>query len=215
MKKILFAITFFLTTLFAAQNQQPKFEITDINGEKITVIGTKEGLKFPDFKNKVVLIEFWGTHCPPCLYSISHYIDLNKKYKDKMAMIAIEVQMTPPNELKAFAKKMGINYHVFAQSQVSDFVRYVGTRAGWQGAIPFLIAFDTQGNPIDIHVGYAQEKYVEALIKFGLHSSLSKENNATKESNATKKETNTTKTIKNNTPTKQSPQTSKEANKSK
>ncbi len=205
MKKLFFTFVFLFSMILSAQKvSEPKFTITDINGQKITVIGTKDGLKFPDFKNKVVLIEFWGTHCPPCLYSINHYVKLNKKYKGKMEMLAVEVQMTPAKELKSFVKKMGINYHVFAQTQVSDFLRYVGQRAGWSGAIPFLIAFDKNGNPIDIHVGYAQEKYVEALIQFGLKGipKNSKENNNSKVNTSAKK-TNTKNTQ------------SKEANKTK
>jgi len=49
-------------------------------------------MEIPSYKGKVVMMEFWGTHCPPCRASIPHYINLMKKYGKSVALLAIEVQ---------------------------------------------------------------------------------------------------------------------------
>ncbi len=175
-----------LSILVFGQTKQPTFNIKTIDGKTFTLQGSSNGLKMPDsFKGKVVLLEFWGTHCPPCLYSIPHYIELTKKYKDKMAMIAIEVQMTPKEQLKKFVAQQGINYNVFTQEENLDFVRYIAARAGWRGAIPFLIVFDTTGNVIAMKRGLVPAQTVEAIVRYALEANKTKnkqkiDNNSTK-----------------------------------
>ncbi len=197
-KKIFFSILVALSSLAFAQNaQHPKFNIKSIDGKTFSIQGADNGLKFSgDLKGKVVLIEFWGTHCPPCRMSIPHYIDLNKKYKDKIAMLAIEVQMTPRDILLDFAKQKGINYNVFTQVGNNNFVNYLAARAGWRSAIPFLLIFDKTGEIKFIKLGYISEADVEGVIKILLNSKKkSNERNNTKiiDANKSKKDENSTK----------------------
>ncbi len=173
MKKLfmlLFSLLFFTTAINAQETAQKPLEFTikTIDNKTLHATELKNGIAFKEFKGKVVLLEFWGTHCPPCLYSIEHYKKLMNEYKDKVAMLAIEVQMTPKEQLKKFVQAKGINYYIGTQEENMNFVRYIAQRAGWQGAIPFLITLDTKGNVIDIKVGYASEQYVKSLIDYAL-----------------------------------------------
>ena len=170
---------------------QPTISATTIDGKTFTFKGAKDGLEMPDnLKGKVVIVEFWGTHCPPCLMSIPHYIDLTKKYKGKVEMLAVEVQMTPKDRLVQFVKDKGINYNVFTQTDNQDFVRYLGTRAGWRGAIPYLLVFDTNGKVLTIKRGMVSEDYVEGVVKYALElkdkANTTNSKSASSDKNATK-----------------------------
>jgi len=45
---------------------------------------------FSDYKNKVIVLDFWFTTCAPCLYTMPHLNDLAEKYKkDNIAFVAI------------------------------------------------------------------------------------------------------------------------------
>ena len=176
LKKLFLSMLVLSSLIFAEGNTtkkvvaQPAISATTIDGKTFSFKGKDSGLIMPDnLKGKVVLIEFWGTHCPPCLMSIPHYIDLTKKYKGKVAMLAVEVQMTPKAQLVQFVKQKGINYNVFTQSENQNFVRYLGTRAGWRGAIPYLMIFDTKGNILAIKRGFVSEQYVESVVKYALN----------------------------------------------
>ena len=182
----LFLATTLIATFAFAQNKLLNFKVQTIDNKTLEVSEAKNGLAFKDFKGKVVLLEFWGTHCPPCLMSIPHYKKLTKEYKDKLAMVAIEVQMTPKEQLKKFVEDKGINYYVGTQEDNLNFVRYVAQRAGWRGAIPYLIALDTNGNVIDIKRGLASEDYVRGIIEYALNKAKKKENNSTAKAEANK-----------------------------
>ncbi|NPA27450.1 MAG: TlpA family protein disulfide reductase [Epsilonproteobacteria bacterium] len=168
--KLLITSLLFITFIDAKENSKIlTFKIPTIDGKTLTIKEAKNGLEFEDYKGKVVLLEFWGTHCPPCLMSIEHYKELMNEYKDKVAMIAVEVQMTPKSKLKEFVKSKNINYDVVAQEDATEFIQYVAARAGWRGAIPYLLIFDKEGNVIDIKRGYASKDYVKQVIEYGLN----------------------------------------------
>jgi len=43
----------------------------------------------PETKGKYVLVEFWGTYCPPCRRSIPILNGFHKKFKDELVVIGI------------------------------------------------------------------------------------------------------------------------------
>ncbi len=167
MKKLLILLlTIFSINTFlqADAAKTPVLKIKDINGTTYTIKGTSEGLDIDGMKGKVVFLEFFGHQCPPCLASIPHLINLQKKYKDKLAIIGIEVQGYNSDQLKAFAKQKGINYSVVSNQDAGNFVDYIAQRAQWRGSIPFLVAMDTKGNVQLIQEGMLPEASLEKLV---------------------------------------------------
>jgi len=199
-KKIFLLIVALSSFCFAIESKQPTFKIRTINDKIITIQGSKNGLILPEFKGKVILLEFWGVHCPPCLYSIPKYIELTKKYRDKVEMLAIEVEDTSKEELKDFVKKKGINYNIIALNDARYFVSYIGQRARWRGSIPFLIIFDKNGNVVEMQKGFSRGEFrkIEGIINYLYTkkvSSVNVDTNKTKKSNIDKTSSITSKKI--------------------
>lgn len=55
-------------------HRAPDFEVTDIDGNKITL---------NSFKGKYVLIDFWASWCGPCRREAPNFVRIYNKYKDK------------------------------------------------------------------------------------------------------------------------------------
>jgi thiol-disulfide isomerase/thioredoxin len=169
MKKLLLTALMLFTFLNTVHAESPakksSLQITDINGKSYTVIGTKEGLKISGMEGKVVFLEFFGHQCPPCLASVPHLVDLQKKHKDKLAIIGIEVQGLSEAQLKAFAQSKSINYTVISGQKEHLFVSYISQRAQWQGSIPFLLVLDTKGDVQYIQTGMLPESSLEAIFQ--------------------------------------------------
>ena len=138
--------------------------MTDTKGTTYAVQGTEEGLNIQGLAGKVVFLEFFGHKCPPCLASIPHLIKLQNKYKDKLAIVAIEVQGYSNVQTKKFVEAKGINYIVLSEDKASDVVSYIQQRAQWRGSIPFLVALDTKGDVQFVQAGMIPEESLEELF---------------------------------------------------
>jgi thiol-disulfide isomerase/thioredoxin len=186
MRKLLISALLFFSLLSYAQAVEKQssnsvMSMTDTNGKTYKVEGTEQGLKIEGLEGKVIFLEFFGHKCPPCLASIPHLIHLQKKYKDTLAVVSIEVQGYNAAQTAAFAKEKGMNYIVVSEETASALVNYIQQRAQWRGSIPFLVAMDTKGNVQFVQAGMLPEASLEELI-----GQLSKTKSPTSETNTSK-----------------------------
>ena len=129
----------------------PAFTLQDVNGKKVSL---------SDFKGKVVIVDFWATWCPPCRRSIPDLIDLQKKYKNKIAVIGISVDMDTRSDVAPFVKQNKINYKILYATQ--DVVQAYGNI----DAIPTSFIIDQHGNIVTQHVGLTpKETYINEINK--------------------------------------------------
>ena len=169
MKK-LFATSLLLLSLLththAAEDKRylAEMTMTDITGKTYDVTGTEQGLNIEGLEGRVIFLEFFGHKCPPCLASIPHLIKLQKKHKDNLAIVSIEVQGYNHEQVKKFAKEKGMNYIVVSEEKASELVNYIQQRAQWRGSIPFLVALDTKGDVQFVQAGMLPEASLEELI---------------------------------------------------
>lgn len=83
----------------------PNFSLTGIEGGKFN-------LKTVISKNKLTIVNFWATWCPPCRAEIPEFIEFAKKYKsEKVAVLAVNLQ-EDSRKVREFAKTAGMNFPV-------------------------------------------------------------------------------------------------------
>jgi len=56
--------------------------------------------------NRVVLVDFWGPHCGPCLHLASELEQIVQKYPDQVSVVKVDVESSANTELALF---FGIN----------------------------------------------------------------------------------------------------------
>jgi peroxiredoxin len=66
----------------AREAYAPDFSVTTSEGEYISL---------DDLHGKVVLLDFWGTWCPPCVDSVPELRDLHKRYAKESSFVMISV----------------------------------------------------------------------------------------------------------------------------
>lgn len=115
----------------ARENFAPDFSFTSSEGEHITL---------DDLRGKVVLLDFWGTWCPPCVESVPELRDLYKRYsKDGVFMLLGISSDSDEAEWKEFTAK---NKMVWPQYRDKDrrIHRSFGIRA-----FPTYVLIDHEG----------------------------------------------------------------------
>ena len=169
MKKILLSILLILGLTLAFADVLPEteaetFTLIDTDGQKINVSHTEKGLNFQEHQGKAIFLVLFGHMCPPCNAEIPELIELTKKYKNKLAIVAIEAQRYSMENLKTFKTNKNINYSLVPGKENDDFIGYIAQRAGWSGQIPFLIALDKSGEVQDMLPGFVSKEKLEELI---------------------------------------------------
>jgi peroxiredoxin len=81
----------------------PELSLTDLNGN---------ALRSANYKDKVVLVNFWAAWCKPCAEEVPQFIALQKKYQDQgLQVIGFSVE-DDATELRDFYRKYQMNYPV-------------------------------------------------------------------------------------------------------
>jgi cytochrome c biogenesis protein CcmG/thiol:disulfide interchange protein DsbE len=87
----------------------PNFTLPDLNGRKVV-------LKNIIARNKVTVINFWATWCPPCRAEIPELKRFYRKYSSRgMTVLAIDLQ-EKPGTVSAFARKNAMNFPVLTDT---------------------------------------------------------------------------------------------------
>ncbi len=88
-------------------------------GSKAPAVNAKQWINadgdvsLDNFKDKVVVVEFWSTWCSPCLKSIPHLVELYNKNKDKgLFVIGLTSEDRKSGKIDEFVEKMNMNYIV-------------------------------------------------------------------------------------------------------
>lgn len=68
-------------------------------------------------QNKVIILNFWATWCPPCRAEIPEFIQFYKEHQaDQVVLAAVNLQ-EDSKKVKDFAKKAGINFPILLDSE--------------------------------------------------------------------------------------------------
>jgi len=88
------------------------FELYNMDGTKV---------RLSDYKGKIIILNFFGTWCPPCKVEMPHFEEIAKEYSTDVEVIAVNVDGEPLKELQSFAGRTGITFKVLSiNKRVSD-----------------------------------------------------------------------------------------------
>ena len=134
----------------------PDFSFTTAEGEFVSL---------DELHGKVVLLDFWGTWCPPCVASLPGLRDLNKKYGKEGSFVMISVSSDGDEEKwKTFVVKEKM---VWPQYLDRD---HKVQRSFAISAFPTYILLDAEGVIKYRAVGMSLEK--EASLEEAIHKQI-------------------------------------------
>lgn len=147
-------------------NRDTRPTVTSLTGTKrpAFTLQDKDGIQrnVDEWNNKVLVINFWATWCPPCREEIPAFIKLQEKFADQgLQFVGIALQTA--EEVQDFINEFGINYPVLVGLEpVIQVAEQYGNR---NGVLPYTVIVDRQQNISYIKQGPRQIEEAEAVIK--------------------------------------------------
>ena len=132
------------------------FELTDTDGKPIALA---------DFAGKVLIVDVWGTWCPPCRMEVPHFVALQKTFADAgLAIVGLNRENAPSPEqavklVQDFRKDNGMNYRcaLVAEDTLSQVPEFRG--------FPTTMFFDRNGEVRAKVVGYQDYEKLEIMVR--------------------------------------------------
>jgi thiol-disulfide isomerase/thioredoxin len=130
------------------------FQLTDINDKPV---------KLADFKGKVLIVDFWGTWCPPCRMEIPHFVELKNKHgKEGLEIVGLNYERVDAavvkDTIKKFAAENSMNYQCAVGDQATQ--QKVPKLEGF----PTTLFIDRSGKVRLKVVGYHELAKLEAIV---------------------------------------------------
>lgn len=125
------------------------FKVKSLEGEMVDL---------KQYLGKIVLLDLFATWCPPCKQEIPSFVEFQQTYRDSLAVVGLCYDQAGADKVKAFMKKMKINYPVYWGSQ--EIAKQVGLRG-----IPHTFVLDQEGRIVGNYIGFRPREVFEADIK--------------------------------------------------
>ncbi|MEA3553614.1 MAG: TlpA disulfide reductase family protein [Campylobacterota bacterium] len=151
------------------KQQTPTFNLTTTSGKEIKIEALRDGWKFNGLEGKVVLLDFFGTWCPPCKAEIPHLNNIREKLKNDFEILGIDIGprsggVNSPEHLAQFIKEFSIKYPI---TVAADNGKLFGTvsELNPQGSIPFMVLFNKKGEYLKHYIGMKPEEMLFSDVK--------------------------------------------------
>ena len=132
------------------------FSFPDLDGKNVSLSDSK-------FKNKIVLVQFFGSWCPNCMDETAYLVPFYKKYQKKgLEIVALAYERTSDYErskknILRLRERFNVPYDMLITGYINDkaeVVKSLPMLKSFMG-FPTLIIIDKKGKVRKIHTGFS------------------------------------------------------------
>ena len=111
-----------------------------VQGATLTVQERSNGFVFPQYQNKIVLLEIFGKDCHYCFDEMPIINRLKQKYSGDLQIIAVQAQDAMSKQTSSrVIQQFQMDYPVVDKDEGRDLLYFLQTTYGWTGVLPYIL----------------------------------------------------------------------------
>jgi thiol-disulfide isomerase/thioredoxin len=115
-------------------------KLKSFQGHSITIVERKNGYIFPEYKNKVIILEMFGKNCSHCLSEMPIMNKLRRQYKGNLEIFAVQVEgKMSPMQAQALIRRYHLTYPIISGETATNLQYNIQSTYGWTGILPFIL----------------------------------------------------------------------------
>ena len=137
----------------SAQANLPEFNLPDL-------LGNQHSIK--EWQDKVLVINFWATWCPPCLKEMPTFEALQNEYSAKGLQV-IGIALDDAEPVKEFLASKKITYPILlGENQGTKLAHDLGNIVN---TVPFTVIVNHEGQIVKTHMGDLDREQLLEIVK--------------------------------------------------
>jgi len=134
-------------------DQLPEFSFPDVAGNSRSS---------NEWKDKILVVNFWATWCPPCREEMPLFVELQKQYA-KQGVQFVSIAIDEPGLVRDFYDVYGINFPTMIGG--ADAIKLANTLGNRFDSLPFTAIFDRSGKSHYVQAGQVTKELLNAEFK--------------------------------------------------
>lgn len=121
--------------------------------------------RLADYRGHWVLVNFWGTWCPPCLNEIPDLNSLHDAHKE-LVVLGVAMQSGTQKKITDFVAAHNMRYPVVMGTRtLADEIRIVANQPDEIEVLPTTYLFDPKGKLVFEQEGEVTRKSIEKVMR--------------------------------------------------
>ncbi|CAA6821691.1 MAG: Unknown protein [uncultured Sulfurovum sp.] len=115
-------------------------QLKTVQGPIISIQETSNGFIFPQYQDKIVLLQIFGKECEYCFEEMPFIQGLARKYGEKVNIISLQAQkQMTPSVAQSIIQRFNLNHPIIDRREASNLLLFISSSYGWNGVLPYTL----------------------------------------------------------------------------
>ena len=108
-----------------------------VQGTSIAIQKRSNGFSFPQYQDKIIILQVFGKNCPYCFKEIPIIKSIQRKYAHNSKIIALQAQAPMSRgESSSLIQRFQMNYPIIDKSEATSLLLNIQNNYEWTGVLP-------------------------------------------------------------------------------